>query len=295
MAWLRFRTSEWVLLCFFAYIVLLIPFFQDRPLLGQQPVIVLLAVLALLCCLSRAESTDFARPVSIARDWIPMVLTLVAFREMELFVPSHYNGVYEAIWARWDNLLLHQWHIKRVIEALGPVIPLYLELCYLLVYGVGTYCVIVLWLKTERRGVDRFYTILLTGTLLSYALFPYFPSEPPRLAFPHLAMPGMHNVFRKVNWFLLGKATIHSGVFPSAHVSSAFSAAWAMFLILPRRKRYGWGLLIYAVSVAVSTVYGRYHYAADALAGFGISLLAGLLGLLLRQRDRKLRRLPESA
>ena len=30
----------------------------------------------------------------------------------------------------------------------------------------------------------------------------------------------------------------------------------------------------YAVSVAVATVYGRYHYAADAVAGFAVSLLA---------------------
>ena len=98
-------------------------------------------------------------------------------------------------------------------------------------------------------------------------------------------MPSMHNLFRRVNWFLLGKATIHSGVFPSAHVSSAFSAAWGMFLVMPQRKRYGWGLLFYATSVAVSTVYGRYHYAADALAGFGISLIAGLLALILHRRD----------
>ena len=47
-----------------------------------------------------------------------------------------------------------------------------------------------------------------------------------------------------------------------------------MFLLLPNRKRIAWGLLAYAISVAVATVYGRYHYAADALAGFAISLIA---------------------
>jgi len=35
-------------------------------------------------------------------------------------------------------------------------------------------------------------------------------------------------------------------------------------------------LLLYSVSVAIATVYGRYHYAADALAGFGVSVAAGL-------------------
>jgi membrane-associated phospholipid phosphatase len=79
---------------------------------------------------------------------------------------------------------------------------------------------------------------------------------------------------RSLNLWILENATIHSSVFPSAHVSSAFSAAWGMFFVLPRRKVFGWGMLFYAVGVSVATVYGRYHYVADALAGFGISVVA---------------------
>ncbi len=279
----KLRHSEWICIAFFVYIAALSPFFRDRPLLGYQPLLILAAVILLLGSLARAERTRYAQAFSMIRDWIPMALTLTAFREMELFVPINYNAQYEMAWVRWDDILLRQWGLKHAIESLGPVIPMYLEFCYLLVYGVGTYCVIVIWIKTRRRAVDRFYVILLVGTLLAYALFPYFPTRPPRIAFPTIAM---HNadLFRRFNLFLLRKATIHSGVFPSAHVSSAFSAAWAMFLVLPREKQYGWWLLFYAGSVAVATVYGRYHYAADALAGFGISLFAGALCLLLREQ-----------
>ena len=47
-----------------------------------------------------------------------------------------------------------------------------------------------------------------------------------------------------------------------------------MLRALPERRAYGIGLLIYASLVAVATVYGRYHYAVDAVAGIGIALLA---------------------
>ena len=47
-------------------------------------------------------------------------------------------------------------------------------------------------------------------------------------------------------------------------------------------KRFGWGVLVYAVSVSLATIYGRYHYAADVLAGFGISLIAGAVCWRLR-------------
>ncbi len=279
----QLRHSEWVLLLFFAYIALLMPFFRDRPHMSWQPVTTLAAVAALLCGLALAQTTRFGHAVDMARDWLPMVLTLLAFRQMELFVPTQYNSLYEHAWIRWDRVILDQWGFKRALESLGPIIPTFLELCYVLVYGLGSFCIAALWVIGRRNRVDRFYVILLTGTLVSYALFPYFPSRPPRLAFPEVGAPVANNVFRTLNLFLLRNATIHSAVFPSAHVSAAFSVAWAMFLVLPEHKAYGWTLLIYALIVAIATIYGRYHYAADAIAGLGVSLIAALLCLLLRR------------
>jgi membrane-associated phospholipid phosphatase len=79
---------------------------------------------------------------------------------------------------------------------------------------------------------------------------------------------------RRFNLWIVNGYGIHSSVFPSAHVSSAFSAGWALLFYLPERKRFGWAMLIYAISVAVATVYGRYHYGVDVLAGLGVSVLA---------------------
>jgi membrane-associated phospholipid phosphatase len=285
MNWFRLRTSEWVLVAFFCYIALLIPFFPDRPHLGFQPVLVLLAVLALFCTLARTEATAARPAIEITRDWLPLGVLLAAFREMELFLPPHFDYRYEKVWLRWDHLLLFDWHLRQGIESFGKIIPLYLEVCYLLVYGLGAYCIAVLYL-CRRPAVNKFYLIYLVGTLAAYALFPYFPSKPPRFVAPNLDPPTITSSARSLNLFLLKKATIHVGVFPSAHVSSAFSCAWAMFAILPERKRFGWVLLIYAICVSIATIYGRYHYVADVVAGIAVSLIAAALAVVLsRRRD----------
>jgi membrane-associated phospholipid phosphatase len=44
-------------------------------------------------------------------------------------------------------------------------------------------------------------------------------------------------------------------------------------------------MLIYASSVSVATVYGRYHYAVDALAGLGVSVIAA--GIVLLAADER--------
>jgi membrane-associated phospholipid phosphatase len=285
MTRLGFRTSEWLLLVFFAYVALLIPWFPDRPRLGLHPVVLLVCACALIAAFAYGDRIRLGRPVSYVRDWLPLGLTLLAFCEMELFVPSHFNLYWDRLWVAWDGIFLLGWHVQAGVEALGTVIPVYLELCYLFVYGVAGYCLIILYLDKKRNLIDRFFVIYLTGTLLAYALFPFFPSQPPRTAFPALAAPHVTSWVRWLNLRILHSASIQCGVFPSAHVSSVFSAAWAMFLLLPRKKVVGWALLFYAISVAIATIYGRYHYAADVAAGFGVSLVAAGVCLVLRRHS----------
>jgi membrane-associated phospholipid phosphatase len=279
---LKLRASEWMLVGYFAYVAVLSVCWRSNPGLSGGAFGILAAVGLMLLLVAQAEAY-FQAAISRFRDFLPLGLTLAAFEEMDLFASRRFDGRLEQSWIRWDHVLLHEWHLRAAIERLGSAVPIYLELCYLLVYGLGTYCVIVLYLKHKRQEVDRFFLICLTGTLVAYALIPLFPSQPPRLLFPGMDDPTVTSWVRRFNLWILKRASIHVGVFPSAHVSSAFAAAWAMFLLLPRQKRFGWGVLAYAISVSIATIYGRYHYAADVAAGFGVSLIAGALCLWLRR------------
>ena len=285
--WFLLRPSEWLLVAFFGFIAGITPFFPGRPNLGLRPLGEFIAVTTALAVLAVFEKDRGAPFISRLRDWLPMGFTLLAFREMELFLPLSYDGQLEAGWIRLDRTLLDIWHLRAALQSLGRVIPLYLELCYLLVYGTAAISVGILYKQGKRPLVDRFWVVYLTGTLLAYALFPYFPSQPPRIVFPGLDNPGVTTPLRQFNLFILNHATIHVGVFPSAHVSSAFAAAWAMFLLVPERKRYGWCLVVYASSVAIATIYGRYHYTADVIAGFGVSLAAAAAAILFAQSKKK--------
>jgi membrane-associated phospholipid phosphatase len=277
----RLRASEWIALCFFAYVALIAPWFPARPNLAFQPLVIFLAVSLLLVFLARGAQSKFAVTFDVARDWIPLGLTLVAFQEMELFVPSTFLHIHEAVWIQWDRYLF-QAGLGRIIESLNEIIPFYLELCYLLVYGIGSFCVAELYLTKHRKRVDQFLITYMLGTMGAYALFPYFPSEPPRFLYPDMDAPGIVTSIRTFNVWVLREGSIHSSVFPSAHVSSAFSAAWGMLQVMPERKIVGWMLLTYAISVSIATIYGRYHYAADVAGGIAVSLAAGSLSMIWR-------------
>jgi membrane-associated phospholipid phosphatase len=286
MTWPKLRVHEWMFVAFFSYIAAITPLFQTRPNLHGQPYVILAIVCVTFLIVDRLQRTGLSFGMDIARDWLPIFFIFLAFREMDYFAPREYDLLTEMSWIRWDVILLEGFQVSRRIESLGSLIPSYLELCYLLVYSVGAYCVARLSALAGRKAINRFWNVFLFGTLACYALFPYFPTEPPRFAFTDIAPPAVATPLRDLNWYLLSRSTIHSSVFPSAHVAAAFSAAFAMFLLMPRRRDC-WFLLAYAVSVSVATVYGRYHYLVDAFGGFGISLLAAALCLLYYAYDVK--------
>jgi membrane-associated phospholipid phosphatase len=286
------RSAEWLLVIYFGYVAAIASRFPLQQQMVWRPFLVELLVCALFLALAYGEWWEHAELFSIMRDWVPLALLVLTYREMDWFSTLPRNFNLELRWVEWDRIILYKWGLQRVVEALGALGPMILELCYVLVYAVAPFLVAVLYFQHRRRRVNGALFLYLLGTLLAYALFPYFPSDPPRVAFGGSDVPNITTVLREFNLWLLGKYSIHSSVFPSAHVSSAFSAAWALFAFLPERKRYGWGMLVYAVTVAIATIYGRYHYAADVAAGLAVSLVPAVTILLARHHRVRLVELP---
>lgn len=243
----------------------------------------LLAAYALLICV---DSLRVGLLLGVIRDWFPLALMLLAYREMGWFAPAHHAVDLENSWIVWDRWLLERWKLHSAIETLGPVLPAVLEIAYSLVYVLGPFSVAVLYCYKRRDLVERFLFVFILGVLLCYAQFPLWPSEPPRTVFPGQDFPSYMTVFRRFNWWMLGGYGIHTSVFPSAHVGGAFSAAFGMRRSLRGKPWVGRLLMVMAVLIATATVYGRYHYVADALAGLAMSLLALLVS---RERGQSVR------
>jgi membrane-associated phospholipid phosphatase len=270
------RHYEWLIIAYFTYVAAIAPLFITTGETRWLPAAIAAVATAILIGLSRF-------PLHL-RDWAPLAFTLTAYREMNWFTPAVRDHHLEQAWIGWDRWLLDTAHLRALIESAGPLIPSYLEVCYVLVYAIGLISALVLLFNHRRDQLNTFWFAFLAGTLASYALFPYFPSDPPRTVFAGADLPHIVTVFRRFNLAILGEYGIHSSVFPSAHVSSAFACAWGLLIAMPDRKRYGWIVAVYAFSVAIATIYGRYHFATDALAGLAISLLAFTATQLPRSR-----------
>jgi membrane-associated phospholipid phosphatase len=280
------RRSEWVLSAFFLYIAVLTAWRSHGVVLASA---VAGMIPFALVAISRADSRSRLPCWSIARDWVPAVLVLVAYWSVDWVPAEPRNRALEYAFVSWDRTLLVDWGLGAATEQLGQLVPALLELAYLVLYAVLPLSIASLYVRHERDRLDDFLFLFLVGTLSVYALLPHFPLEGPRFAFPGEDLPQVVSVFRRMNLWILAHGDIQSSVFPSGHVAAAFSAAFAMRLAAPHRRVFAGSLLALAVLVWLNTVYGRYHYAADGLAGLAVS--AASIGILLAYRARAARRL----
>jgi membrane-associated phospholipid phosphatase len=225
------------------------------------------------------------RPREYVRDWLPMALFVLAYRQIGWFAPDSHDPHLEQGWIVWDNFLFGALRFRELIESTGILLPGALEAAYLTVYAVPAYLVLVLYVYHRRAEVDFVVSRYAIGLLGAYALLPYFPSEPPRIVFPGEWEPTVTTIFRRWNQSIVSGYGIHLSVFPSAHVSGAFAAYFAMRRVFGRRNWVSWTAATYAWMVALATVYGRYHYAVDAIAGIGVALAAMAVTISKHVRD----------
>src|SRR5205823_3131831 len=103
----------------------------------------------------------------------------------------------------------------------------------------------------------------------------------PRVLFPELDSATLPSTLRQLNLWLLHRNGDQASLFPSGHVASVTATALVVRAVWPH---VGWIFLLAAASVTVATVVGRYHYAADAVAGVLVGVIAFVISNGIHQR-----------
>jgi membrane-associated phospholipid phosphatase len=132
--------------------------------------------------------------------------------------------------------------------------------------------------------MDGFWAAVLLATLFCYAVYPFFPLTPPRVLFGDVPGPHVAPLLRRLNFWLLDHYSVQACIFPSGHVAAVTAVALAVRKHAPRL---GALFLFLAASVALATVYGRYHYAADAIAGALVGVAAYIASNALTPRAKE--------
>lgn len=290
------RAAEKVLLAFLAYGLIaswLCRLSLEQRLTVSALNLIAAGVLFLLSLFGHPGRSEFLTGL---RGWLPCVLIILAYRESGLFLTPDAAHRLDYFFIRWDRMVLESAWFLNLVAAGTPWLQRTMELAYLLTYPFIPLGFGVIYLATREscgetdtaRAVDRFWTSVLLAVLTCYVLFPFFPLTPPRVLFHDLPGPVVEPLLRKMNFWILERYSVQACIFPSGHVAGALATALA---VRAHRPRLGVVFLFAAASIAASTVFGRYHYTADALAG----ALVGAAAYAVSARIHRPQVLPSAA
>jgi len=271
------RVAEWIQIAFFSILVLAA---WRCPLARRRRLrVTAFAILAIGAILGSRFMLYFVPPrsSSVVRDWLPAVLLLVPYWQIGEF----FTGPKQSVQARlttFDRSFFKTVHIEPAKTSIGPLRGLYLELAYLMVYPLIPVGLATLYIAGMRDHSDYYWVVVLLATYTCFAVTPFVPALPPRVVTGYDGFEMPHNSVRVLNQWVLRRASIQAITFPSAHVAASAAAALVLLRLEPRL---GLIFLWVALSIAVATVVGGYHYAADVLFAFLVAVLVfvGTLGV----------------
>lgn len=202
-----------------------------------------------------------ARLPAVLNDWvIPPLLLLMAYWTSGLLFVAPMPRVEWAL-LRIDGAL----RVRQVAAASPRIVAELLEVAYAAVYPVVPIALLVHVTTSAAPDAARFWTVILVTDYICFGMLPWIQTRPPRAVEP--GEPWASAV-RAFNLRLLGHTSIQANTFPSGHAAEALAAA----LLVTGAP--GWIVIaMFAVALAISAgaVLGRYHYAADAIAGWAVA------------------------
>lgn len=145
----------------------------------------------------------------------------------------------------------------------------FLHLCYLAFYFFIPILAYRLWRSGDRELYDRCLFSVMGAYLSSYLCQMLFPVMGPRPLFPPLP-DNLHGPCWWLCHYLSGQGAAAAAAFPSGHVTVAVAVTLAAWRWDRTAAKGFWPICL---GLCLGTVYGRFHYAVDALAG---ALLAWL-------------------
>lgn len=262
--------------------VLIIAFFRVVPGAAMLLSLHIAGVLLLALAVKKPGRASW-----VFRHWYPLPYVAACYKEMAILIPpiratdldTELAWLDYRIWGAHPTVWLERISSAPLTEVLQVLYSLFVPAVLLVAF--------VLW--KQRRFVEfRYYAFLIAlGFLASYAGYFMVPVRGPRFLLQHLQTAPLHGLwlFDLLRGTLDRLESAHYDCFPSGHTELTVLAWWGSRKISMRAPFWA-----YTLSIIFATVYLRYHYTVDVLAGVVLALFLILtaphLYRTLGERDR---------
>ena len=224
---------------------------------------------------------------NILRDWSPFLLFLMLYESFRLNTWNLVSPVdKDPMLLRWDlalfgatpSVIFDSWITGWLTQVM--IIAYFLHLVLPPVMGL-------LWYRRDLIVFRKFLLSVLVAGIIGTQGYVLVPAIGPGIAFPSLYRHSLSGAMYQNIAGLLDTARALRDVFPSLHVAISSIVLWYAW----RRGRVAFVIFLPLVLANwMSTLYLRYHYMIDVIAGWATAAVAIALAAWLLRIESSVRR-----
>jgi membrane-associated phospholipid phosphatase len=262
----RFWPVDKVILGYQAFtLVLILGWWNRLPEAPQFAAVHVAAVALLIFEVKRPNPTSW-----LFRNWYPLPYVGACYKEMARLVPTvrTWNGD-QAL----ADLDYRFWHANPCVwleRIQTPALTEFLQIAYTLFLPAVLLLAYAIWRRRNYENFQYYAFLIALGFLTSYIGYLLVPAQGPRFLLAplqHAPLRGLW-LFAAMQGGLNRLESIAFDCFPSGHTELTILACWGSQLV---SKRFFRVYLAYTPALIFATVYLRYHYSVDLLAGAALA------------------------
>lgn len=151
-----------------------------------------------------------------------------------------------------------------------------LHLAYMLYYPIVLAGPLLLLIKRRPESARNVLFATMLAFIVCYFVFALYPVAGPNYTFEHPTGTVRDVWSAQLVYRLLGAGSAFGTAFPSSHVAATVAANFSLWR---EWRSLAVVMLVPTILLVVGTVYCQMHYGVDALAGLGIGLGTGWIGI----------------
>jgi membrane-associated phospholipid phosphatase len=287
-------TEIYTLIMLFLYSILAIIFF---PRLSNFWTLISLNILLIAVVFAVAligEKISYNKAYLLFRRMYFVPVIFLIYSQIQQYIPFFNPYLYDSTLIKWDHFLFGVNPTQWLYKIANPYFTEYFQFSYMMYFVMPVVQGVDLHLSGRDKDLTVFSRMIVFAFYLSYLLYFFMPAIGPRFtlhdfAGTSLELPGLWitEAFRYlVNTgggippgSLDPAAVVNRDCMPSGHTMITLVNMYMGFKL---KTRFRWVILVVGSSLVFATIYLRYHYVVDVIAG----ILGAFLAVFLEKRAR---------
>jgi membrane-associated phospholipid phosphatase len=281
--WTACGAFEWVTIGYLSWILALLCLFHRNVPHAARYFALHSAIAVGIIWLARMAARSPYPALEFARHWYPLPLYIFFFEELRGLVHSIFPGWFDRYLIQFDYNFAGVHPAEWMARFANPALNDFMQFSYMTYFLYLVILPAILYMQRKRAA---FWTVMVATAIAHYSVYVIavlFPVESPYFALASLNLPPLTGgAFTTTIEFIERFGRVHGAAFPSAHVAGSMVA-----MLAARRSEpwLFWICLPFFLSMCVATVYGRYHYVADVLAGIVVGAIGWSAGQWIIERE----------